>query len=165
MLLNCGVGEDAGLPLDCKEIKAFHPKGNQFWIFIGRTDAEANCNTLATWCEERTHWKRSWYWERLKAGREGDDRGWDGWMASPNRWTWVRANSGSWWLMGKPGELQSMGLPRVRHDWVTELNWLVLSLVCYQYIFRTLFSLERFSAVISLPCFLYSCFSTIYIPF
>ena len=71
-------------PLDCKEIQPVNSIGNQSWIFIGRTDAEGeNSNTLATWCEELTHWKRPWCWERLKAGGEGDDRGWDGWMASP----------------------------------------------------------------------------------
>ena len=69
--------------LDCKEIQPVNPKGNHSWIFTGRTDAEAETpNTLATWCEELTHWKRPWCWERLKTGREGDDRGWDGWMSS-----------------------------------------------------------------------------------
>ena len=62
-------------------------------------------------------------WERLKAGGEGDDRGWDGWMASSIQWTWIWVNSGSWWWTGKPGVLQSMESQRVRHDWVTELNW------------------------------------------
>ena len=80
-------------------------------------------NTLAIWWEELTHWKRPWCWERLKVGREGDDRGWDGWMASLTQWTWVWVNSGSWWWTGRPGVLQSMGLQRFRHDWVTELNW------------------------------------------
>ena len=61
--------------------------------------------------------------ERLKAGREGDDRGWDGWMASLTQWTWVWVNSGSWWWTGRLGMLQSVGSQRVRHDWVTELNW------------------------------------------
>ena len=65
-------------------------------------------NTSATWCEELTHWKRPWCWRRLKVGGEGDDRGWDGWMASPTRWTWVWANSRRWWRTGKPGLLQSM---------------------------------------------------------
>ena len=65
-----------------------------------------------------------WCWERLKAGGEGDDRGWDGWMASPTQWTWVWVSSGSWWWTGRPGGLQSMGLQRIRHDWATELNWL-----------------------------------------
>ena len=78
---------------------------------------------FATWCEELTHLKRPWCWERLKAGGEGDDRGWDGWMALSTQWTWVWVNSGSWWQTGKPRVLQSMGLQRVRHDWETELNW------------------------------------------
>ena len=109
-------------PLDCKEIKSVHPKGNQPWIFIGRTDAEAETSVL--WPPTAKNWqlKGPWCWERLKAG-EGDDRGWDGWMASPTRWTWIWVNSGSWWWTGKPGMLQSMGLQRVRHDWATELNW------------------------------------------
>ena len=68
-------------------------------------------------------WKRPWCWERLKAGRKGDNRGWDGWMASPTQWTWVWASSGCWWWRRKPGVWQSMGLQRVGHDWVTELNW------------------------------------------
>ena len=77
-------------------------------------------NILATWCEELTHWKRPWCWERLKAGGEGGDRGWDGWMASPTQWTWVWVSSGSWWWTGKPGVLQSTGPQRVRRDFVTE---------------------------------------------
>ena len=88
-----------------------------------------NSNTLATWFEELTHWKTPWCWERLKAGGEGDDRGWDGWMASLTRWTWVWASSGSWWWTGRPGVLQSMGSQRVRHNWMTELNWKVSELV------------------------------------
>ena len=75
------------------------------------------------WCEELIHWKRPWWWVRLKAWGEGDDRGWDGWMASPTQWTWVWASSGSRWWTGKPGMLQSMGSQRVGHNWVTELNW------------------------------------------
>ena len=110
-------------PLDCKEIQPVHPKGNQSWIFIGRTDAKDETNILATWCEELTHLKRPWCWERLKAGGEGDDRGWDDWMASPTRWTWVWVSSGSWWWTEKPGVLLFMGSQRVGHDWATELNW------------------------------------------
>ena len=75
---------------------------------------------MATWCEESSHWKRPWFWERLKAGGEGDDRGWDGWMTSLIQQTWVWASSRRWWRTGKPGMLQSMGSQRVRHDWVTE---------------------------------------------
>ena len=82
-----------------------------------------NSNNLATWWKELTSWKRPWSWERLKVGGEGDDRGWDGWMALPMQWTWVWASSGSRWWIGKPSGLLSMGLQRVRHDWVNELNW------------------------------------------
>ena len=82
-----------------------------------------NSNTLATWCKELTPWKRSWCWERLKAGGEGDDRGWDGWMASLTQWTWVWVDSGSWWWTGRPDVLRFLGLQRVGHDWATELNW------------------------------------------
>ena len=78
--------------------------------------------------EELTHWKRSWCWERLKAGGEGDDRGWDGWMASPTQWMWVCASSRSWWRVGKPGMLESTGSQRVGHDWATEQQqWMVCS--------------------------------------
>ena len=108
-------------PLDCKEIQPVGPKGDQSWIFTGRTDAKAE--THNTWCEELTHWKRPWCWEWLKVWGEGDDRGWDGWMASLSRWTWVWIDSRSWWWTGRPGVLQSMGSQRVRHDWGTELNW------------------------------------------
>ena len=77
-------------------------------------------NTLATWWEEPSHWERPWCWERLKAGGEGDDRGWDGWMASLTQWTWVWANSRRWWRTGKPVVLQYMGSHRVGYDWATE---------------------------------------------
>ena len=97
-----------------------------------------NSNTLATWCEELTHWNRPWCGEGLGAGGEGDDRGWDGWMASPTRWTWwtwVWVNSRSWWWTGRPGVLNSMGLQRIRHDWVTELNWIFIYLLYLIYIY------------------------------
>ena len=111
-------------PLDSKELQPVNPKGNQSWIFIARSDAEAETsNTLATWCEELTHWERLWCWERLEAGAKGDDRGWDGWMASLTQWTWIWVNSGSWWWTGRPGVLWFMGSQRVGHDWATELNW------------------------------------------
>ena len=82
-----------------------------------------NSNTLATWWEELTHLKRPWCWERLRAGGEGDDRGWDDWMVPLTWWTWVWVSSGSWWWTGKPGVLESMESQRVGHDWVTKLNW------------------------------------------
>ena len=86
-----------------------------------------NSNTLAISCKELTHWKRPWCWEGLGAGGEGDDRGWDGWMASPTWCTWVWVNSRSWWWTGRPGVLQFVGSQRVRHDWATELNWTELN--------------------------------------
>ena len=111
-------------PLDCKEIQPTHPKGNQCWIFIGRTDAGAETPGLWTpWCEELTHLKTPWYGKRLKVGGGGDNRGWDGWIASLTQWTWVWVNSGSRWWTGRPGVLQSMGSQRVGHDWATGLNW------------------------------------------
>ena len=82
-----------------------------------------NSNTLATWSKVLIHLKRPWCWERLKAGGEGDNRGWDGWMASLTQWRWVWVNSRSWWWTGRPGVLRSMRSWRVGHDWVTELNW------------------------------------------
>ena len=77
-----------------------------------------NTNTLATWCEELTHWERPWCWGRSKTG-EGDNRGWDGWMVSPTQWTWIWANSGRWWRTGKPDVLQSMG----SQSWTQLSNW------------------------------------------
>ena len=109
-------------PLDCKEIQPVHSEGDQSWVFIGRTDAKAETPIFwATSCEELTHWKRLRCWEGLEAG-EGDDRGWDGWVASPTQWTWVWVNSGRWWWTGRSGVLRFMGSQRVGHDWVTELK-------------------------------------------
>ena len=109
-------------PLDCKEIQPVNPKGNQLnshwkdWCWSWKS------NPLAISWEEVTHLKRPWCWERLNAGGEGDDRGWDGWMASLTQWTWVWVSSQSWWWTGKPGVLQSMGSQGVGHDWATELT-------------------------------------------
>ena len=100
-------------PLDSKEIQPVHPKGNQSWIFIGRTNAEAE--TPIFWPPDVKNW--------LRVGGEGENRGWDGWMASWTQWTWVWVNSGSWWWTGRPGILQSMRLQRVGHEWATELFW------------------------------------------
>ena len=110
-------------PLDCKEIQPVHPNESVLNIHWGDWCWSWNSNTLATWCEELTHLKRPWFRERLRAGGEGDNRGWDGWMASLSQWTWVWVNSGSWWWTGRPGMLQSMGSQRVGHDWLTKLNW------------------------------------------
>ena len=108
-----------GSPWESKEIKWVNPKENQPWILFGRTDAEAEASILCP-PEEPTHWKRHWCWERLKPREDGDNRGWDGWMASPIRWTWTWASFGRRWGTGNPGMLQSMGSQRVRHDLVTE---------------------------------------------
>ena len=106
--------------LGCKKIQPIHPKGNQSWIFIGRTDVEAETPIL--WPPDAKSWPRCWEW--LKVGGEGDDRGWDDWMASLTQWTWVWVSSRSWWGTGKTDMLQSIGSQRVSHDWATELNWL-----------------------------------------
>ena len=121
MLLNCGVGEDSwecfGLQGDPtspswrRSVLSVHWKD---WCWSW------NYNTSATSCKELTHWKRPWCWKGLGAGWEGDDRGWDGWMASPTRWTGVWVNSRSWWWTGRPGMLRFMGSQRVRHGSVTE---------------------------------------------
>ena len=84
-----------------------------------------NCTS----CEELTHWKRLWCWEGLVAGEEGDNRGWDGWMASLTQWTRVWVNSRTWWWTGRPGVLRFMGSQAVGHNWATELNWTMLSCV------------------------------------
>ena len=122
MLLNCGVGEDSweslGLQGDTTSpsVLGVHWKD---WCWSW------NSSTLATSCKELTHWKRPWCWEGLGAGGEGDDRGWDGWMASPTRWTWVWVNFGSWWWTGRPGVLRLMGSQSRTplSDW-TELMYL-----------------------------------------
>ena len=111
-------------------------KGNQLWILIRRTDAEAEIPTL--WPPDGKNWligKEPWCWERLRAGGEGDDRGWDSWMASLTRWTWIWASSGSWWWTGEAGVLWSMGSQRVRQDWATVLNWMIHSYVSFNTLF------------------------------
>ena len=123
MLLYCGVGEasweslgqqgDPISPSKTKSVLNIHWKD---WCWSW------NSNILATYCEELTHWKRPWCWARLKV-REGDDSGWNGWMALPIQWTWVWVNSGSWRRMRRPAMLQFMGSQRVRHNWATDPNW------------------------------------------
>ena len=124
MLLNCGVGEDSweylGLQRDPTS-----PSWRRSVLGVHWKDWCQNWNssTWATSCEELTHWKRPWCWEGLGSGGGGDDRGWDGWMASPTLWAWVWVNSRSWSWTRRPGMLQFMGSQRVRHNWVIELNW------------------------------------------
>ena len=111
-------------PLDCKEIQPIHPKGDQSWVFIGRTDAEAETPIL--WPPDAESWL---IWKDPDAGKdwrqeEKGTTGWNGWMASPTQGTWVWVDSGSWWWTGRPGVLRFVGLQRVRHDWATELKWI-----------------------------------------
>ena len=121
MLLDCGVGEDWRIPWTAR-------RSNQSILkeIIPEYSLEDWCrsaSTLATWCEELTYWKRPWCLERLKVRGEGDDRGWDGWMASSTQRTRIWANSRRWWRTGKPGMLLCMlcmGLQRAGHDWATE---------------------------------------------
>ena len=116
------------IPWTARRSNQSHPKGDQSWVFIGRTHIKAETPIpWATWCKELTHWKRSWCWERLKVGGEGDDRGWDGWTASPTWWTWVWVDSGMWWASGRSGVLQSTGSQRLGHDWATVLKWTELN--------------------------------------
>ena len=114
--------------LDSKKIQPVHPKGNQSWIFIGRTDVEAE--TAILWPPDVKNWLtgkdsgagKDWRWEK-KGTTEDEMVGSHPWWASSTPWTWVWVNSRSWWWTGRPGVLQSMELPRFGHDWVTELNW------------------------------------------
>ena len=126
--------------LDCKEIQLVNPKGNQSWIFIGRTEAE----TPILWPPDAKIWLigkapdsgQDWRWE--EKGTTEDDMGW---MASPNQCTWVWESSRSWWWTGKPGLLQFTDSQRVRHDWATELNWAESLLWCYSVRYGYFFTL------------------------
>ena len=113
-------------PLDCKEIQPVHPKGDQSWVFTGveglRLKLKLQYFGHLMWRVDSL--EKTLMLGGLGAGGEGDDRGWDSWMASLARWTWVWVNSGSWWWTGRPGVLRFLGSQRVRHDWVPELNWM-----------------------------------------
>ena len=123
MLSNCDVGEDTWVPWTAK-------RSNQSILNIERKEVlnihwkdccwSWSSNPLDTWCEELTQWRRAWCWERLRAGGEGGNRGWNGWMASSTQWTWVWANSGRQAWTGRPVMLQSMGLQSVGHGWATK---------------------------------------------
>ena len=110
-------------PLDCKEIQPIHSRGDQSWGSLEGLMLKLKLQYFGPLMRRVDSLERLWCWEGLGAGGEGDDRGWDGWKASPTRWTWVWVNSGSWWWTGRPGMLRFMGSQRVGHDWVTELNW------------------------------------------
>ena len=126
-------------PLDCKEIQPVNVLNIHWkdWCWSW------NSNTLASWCKELTHWKRPCCWERLKAGGEGDDRGWDGWMASPTQWTWVWVGSGTWWRNSQHElwrEAWNAVVHRVANNWTwlsrlkwTKLNWYINQLHFYTF--------------------------------
>ena len=113
-------------PLDCKDIQLVHSKQDQPWVFFGRNEAKAE--TPAFWPPHVKSWLigKDWCWEGLGEGGEGDERGWNSWMASPTQWTWVSVNSGRWWWTGRPGVLHAIhGVAKSRtwlRDWA-ELNW------------------------------------------
>ena len=127
MLLNCGVGEDSWESLGVQGDPT-SPNGNQSWIFIGRTDAEAETPIL--WLPDMKKWligkdpdaEKEWRWEE-KGTTEDEMVGWYHWL----QWAWVWVNSGRWWWTGRPGMLQSTGSQRVGCDWATELNWTELN--------------------------------------
>ena len=126
MLMNCGIGEDSWESLGLQGDPS-SPSQRRSVLGVHWKDWCWNSSTLATSCEELTHWKRPWCWEGLRAWGEGDDRGWDGWMASLTQWTWVWVDSESWWWTVRPGVLWFMGSQRVRQDRNSaELNLLFL---------------------------------------
>ena len=116
-------------PLDCKEIQPVHPKGDQSWVFVEGLMLKLKLQYFGHLLWRADSFEKTLMLVRLKPGGEGDDRGWDGWKASPTQWTWVCVNSGCWWWRGRPGVLQFMGFQRVRQDWGTELNWTDLEYV------------------------------------
>ena len=150
MLLNCGAGEDSweSLGLQGDPTSPFWKRSAlgflwKDWCWTW------NSSTLATLCEELTHWKRLWCWEGLGAGGGGDDRGWDSWMASLTRWMWVWVNSGSWWWTGRPGVLRFHAVAKSRtrlSDW-TELNWTVGKLLFFSLILKYSDRIKRNSFV------------------
>ena len=122
MLLNCGVGEDSWAPWTARRsnqsiLKAISPECSLEGLLL-----KLKLQYSGQLMQRTDSLEKTWRWGRLKVGEE-DDRGWSGWMASPTQQTWVWARSGSWWWIGKPGVLQSMGLQRIGQHWATELNW------------------------------------------
>ena len=111
-------------PLDCKEIQPVNPKGNQPWIFIGRLKLKLKHQYFGHLMRRADSFEKTWCWERFNAEGEGDNRGWDGWMASPTQWTCVWVNSRSWWWTGRLGRAVVHGVTTSQTQWGdgTELN-------------------------------------------
>ena len=121
MLLNCGVGEDSWESCELQGDQTSQSQRKSTWNIYQKDWCQSwSSNSLATWCEELTHWKRPWCSEGMQAGGDWDNRGWDDEMASPTQWTWVWANSRNEWRTGKPSVLQFMGSQRIGHNLVTE---------------------------------------------
>ena len=112
-------------PFNCKEIQPVHPKGNQSWIFIGRTDAETETPNFGHLMGRTDSLEKTPMLGKIEGGRRRGPRGWDGCMASLTQWTWVWVSARSWWWTGRPGALQSMGLQR--SDTTERLNWIELN--------------------------------------
>ena len=119
----CSLEKTLESSLDCKEIQQVSPKGNKSWIFIGRTDLKLKFQYFGYLIQITDSLEKTLTLGKIQGGRRRDNRRWDGWMDPLTRWTWVWVSSGSWWWTRKPGMLQSMGSQRVRHNWMTELNW------------------------------------------
>ena len=154
MLLNCDVVEDSWESLGLQGDQT-NLKGNQSWIFIGRIHAKAETPIL--WPPDVKNWL---IWKDPDARKDWgqEEKGWDGWMASPTQWTWAWVDSSSWWWTGKPGVLQFMGSQRVGHDWVTELNSTTQS---YNYIISILWKITNVLLMVLLrPSLLHYCMGT-----
>ena len=118
--------------LDCKEIQPVHPKGNQSCCSLEGLMLKLKLQYFGHLMRRVDSLEKTLMLGGIGAGAEGDDRGWDGWMASPTRWTWVWVNSSSWWWTGRPGMLWFMGSQRVGQDWATELNWWLVHVEVWQ---------------------------------
>ena len=121
------------IPLYSKEIQPVHPKGVSSGCSLKGLILKLKLQYFGYLMRRAGSFKRPWCWERLRAGGEGDSRGWDGWIASSTQWTWVWVDSGSWWWTGRPGVLQFMGSQRVGHDWVVDWTELDSLIICFYF--------------------------------
>ena len=138
MLLNCGVEEDSW---ESFRLQGDPTKGNQSPISsLEGLMLKLKLQYYGHLIQRTDSFEKTLVLGKIEGGREGDNRGWDGWMASLTQWTWIWASSGSWWWTGRPSMLQSMGSQRVGHNWATELNWTELIQLyqhCWLYLFFT----------------------------